>query len=416
MKTLPITASKFEEIAKEFGTPFYLYDESAIVQNVKELNSAMSDLPNYKEYFAVKALPNPTIMKILANNNCAMDCSSLPELLLCEKIGVTGSSIMFTSNQTPAEEYIKANELGAIINLDDISHIEFLEDTLGKLPETLSFRFNPGGDTIGNAIIGSPKEAKYGLTKDQLFDAYKIAQSKGVKHFGLHTMIASNELQLEHHKIVADLIFELAVEIHKKLGIALDFINLGGGVGIPYLPTEDKIQWSDLAKVYTDSYNAILRPAGLDAIKIKTEYGRPITGPYGYLVTKAIHYKNTYKNYIGVDASMADLMRPGIYGAYHHITVIGKEQVPATKTYDIVGSLCENSDKFAINRQLPEIHIGASDGDLLAIHDAGAHSIAMGFNYNGKLRPKELLLKPDGSVVMIRRAETIKDYFATLNF
>lgn len=411
-KTFPLSALELQTLTEKYETPFYLYDEKAIRENIRRFTKAFSIFPDFKEHFAVKACPNPYILKILQSEGCGADCSSLPELILAENAGIAGEDVMFTSNETPAKEYIYANLKGNIINLDDITHIPFLEKTLGFLPEILSFRYNPGPLKEGNAIIGKPEEAKYGLTEEQIFEAYKICKEKGVKRFGLHTMVASNELNPDYFVETATLLFNLAAKVKEKVGITFEFVNLGGGLGIPYKPGDKAVDYDYIARGIKDAYDAIVVPAGLDPLKIYWECGRPITGPYGWLVTRAIHEKHIYRDYIGVDASMADLMRPGMYGAYHEVTVSGKENAPKNKVYDVVGSLCENCDKFAVQRQLPEIQIG----DLLIIHDAGAHGRAMGFNYNAKLRCGELLLRQDGSVVEIRRRETIDDYFATLDF
>jgi diaminopimelate decarboxylase len=379
--------------------------------------------PRYKQHFAVKALPNPAIIRLLREEGFGTDCSSLPELLLSEMAGITGEEIMFTSNETPSAEYRKARELGALINLDDISHIEFLENSLksssdsdGGLPDIISLRYNPGPLKMGNAIIGNPIEAKYGFTREQIIEGYNILKTKGVKRFALHTMVASNELNIDYHLETGKLLFDLAVEIKKRCAIDLEFVNLGGGVGIPYKSDQKAIDYFELANGLKKLYDEIILKNGISNMGIHTEWGRVITGPYGYLVSRAIHQKNTYRKYIGLDASMADLMRPALYGAYHHITVAGKETSPQTELYDVVGSLCENNDKFAVQRRLPKVDVGEVAGDLIVIHDAGAHGRAMGFNYNGKLRAGELLLKTDGSVELIRRAETIDDYFATLKF
>ncbi|WP_276751788.1 diaminopimelate decarboxylase [Treponema succinifaciens] len=410
----PLSHSQLVELAKKFPTPFYIYDEKAIRENVKYFYKAFSIFPSFTEYFAVKALPNPYILKVLESEGCGGDCSSLPELMLCEKSGITGRRIMFTSNDTPAQEFVYAQKLGAIINLDDITHIDFLKNALGgKLPDTICFRYNPGPlKEGGNSIIGKPEEAKYGLTKEQMIHAYKICKAEGVKHFGIHTMVASNELNPDFFVDTARIVFELILEVQKECGINIEFADLGGGVGIPYRPGQKKVDLDYVAKGIKVLYDKMIVPAGLDPLKLCFECGRPITGPYGWLVTKAIHEKNIYRNYIGVDASMADLMRPGMYGAYHEVTVSGKENAPKDYVYDVSGSLCENCDKFAVQRNLPKIEMG----DLLIIHDAGAHGRAMGFNYNGKLRAGELLLRSDGTVKEIRRRETIEDYFATLDF
>lgn len=410
----PLSHSQLVELAKKFPTPFYIYDEKAIRENVKYFYKAFSIFPSFTEYFAVKALPNPYILKVLESEGCGGDCSSLPELMLCEKSGITGHRIMFTSNDTPAQEFVYAQKLGAIINLDDITHIEFLKNALGgKFPDTICFRYNPGPlKEGGNSIIGKPEEAKYGLTKEQMIQAYKICKAEGVKHFGIHTMVASNELNPDFFVDTARIVFELILEVQKECGVNIEFADLGGGVGIPYKSGQKKVDLDYVAKGIKALYDKMIVPAGLDPLKLCFECGRPITGPYGWLVTKAIHEKNIYRNYIGVDASMADLMRPGMYGAYHEVTVSGKENAPKDYVYDVSGSLCENCDKFAVQRNLPKIETG----DLLIIHDAGAHGRAMGFNYNGKLRAGELLLRSDGTVKEIRRRETVEDYFATLDF
>lgn len=413
-KTFPLDRDALESLAERFGTPFYLYDETAIRENARRVCRAFSIFPAYREHFAVKALPNPYLLKILAAEGFGADCSSMPELLLADMAGMKGEELMLTSNETPSAEYRKARELDAIINLDDISHIEFLEKSAG-IPKLVSCRYNPGPLKEGNAIIGKPEEAKYGLTREQIFEAYAALKEKGAQRFGLHTMVASNELSLPYHVETARLLFELALEIHEKTGVRVEFVNLGGGLGIPYRPEQEEVSWEELARGIKTVYDALIAGSPLDPLGIRTEYGRPITGPYGWLVARAVHRKNIYRNYIGLDASMADLMRPALYGAYHHITIAGKENETPEEIYDVVGSLCENNDKFAVQRPLPAIRTGEQDGDLVIIHDAGAHGRAMGFNYNGKLRCKELLLRGDGSVVQIRRAETIDDYFATLD-
>jgi len=409
-KKLPFDLKKIKEIVKEYPTPFHIYDEKAIRENVRVFLKAMNGIP-FKEYFAVKATPNPYILKILKEEGCGTDCSSLAELILSEKCGIKGTEIMFTSNETPEEEYIKAKALGAIINLDDITHIPFLQKACG-MPELICFRYNPGSLRTGNAIIGNPVESKYGLTKEQLFEAYQEARKLGAKRFGLHSFIISNELNRASYVETAKMLFELAVELKEKINIKLEFVNLSGGIGIPYKPEQTAVDLVKLGEEIKALYDKIIIQNSLHPLKIFSECGRMITGPYGYLVTTAIHEKNIYKKYIGLDACMANLMRPAIYGAYHHLTVVGKEKEPLEYTYDVVGSLCENNDKFAVDRKLPKIDIG----DIIVIHDAGAHGFAMGFNYNGKLRSKELLLKEDGNVELIRRAETIDDYFSTLDF
>jgi diaminopimelate decarboxylase len=410
-KTFPLSKNQIEEIIKKYPTPFHLYNEKAIRENARRMIKAFSWAPSFKEYFAVKASPNPYLMKLLKEEGFGTDCSSLPELVLSEKVGIVGENIMFSSNNTPHNEFAEAKELGAIINLDDITHIKSLEK-LGDLPELISFRYNPGSAREGNVIIGKPEEAKYGFTRSQLFEGFKYLLEKGVKRFGLHTMVASNELDPSYFIETAKMLFEIALDLKKELDIDLEFVNLGGGIGIPYKLDEKEVDLEYVAEETRKLYEKIIVQNGLNPIKIFWECGRVITGPYGYLVTTVLHSKSTYKDYIGVDACMADLMRPGMYGAYHHITVLGKENQPITKVYDVTGSLCENIDKFAIDRKLPEIEID----DILVIHDTGAHGYAMGFNYNGKLRSAELLLKEDGSVEEIRRAETVGDYFATLDF
>lgn len=410
-KTVPFTREQIEQIAQVYPTPFHIYDEQAIRENARKLNNAFRWAPEFQEYYAVKAAPNPYLLKILKEEGFGGDCSSMSELILCEKVGITDEKIMFTSNETPIDEYIKAKELGAVLNLDDITHIDFIDSQIG-MPKTISFRYNPGPLRGGNEIIGTPEEAKYGLTKEQLFDAYRIMKEKGATKFGIHTMVVSNELNREYFAETAKMMFELIVELTKELGITFSFVNFGGGIGIPYKPEQEPVDLAALGQDVKKLYEELIVANGLAPLKLCLECGRMVTGPYGYLVTKAIHKKDIYKHYIGVDASMANLMRPGMYGSYHHITVLGKENAPADHTYDIVGSLCENCDKFAIDRELPAIETG----DYLVIHDAGAHGHAMGFNYNGKLRSAELLLKPDGSVECIRRAETLDDLFATLDF
>jgi diaminopimelate decarboxylase len=407
---LPFTREQIESVEQRFPTPFHLYDEAGIRANARRLQAAFSWNPGFREYFAVKACPNPYLMKILKAEGFGADCSSLPELLLAEQIGVVGEEIMFTSNDTPADEFVKARALGAIVNLDDLSHLPFLERTAG-LPELICFRYNPGPLKGGNAIIGHPEEAKYGFTREQLFEGYRQAKAKGVRRFGLHTMVASNELNPQYFIDTAELLFDLVGEISRQVGITFEFVNIGGGIGIPYKPEQETVDLERVGAGIRRAYESRLLAQGHPALKLYLECGRMITGPYGYLVTRVRHIKNTYKRYAGLDACMANLMRPALYGSYHHITVMGKEQQPATVKYDVTGSLCENNDKFAIDRMLPEL----APGDLLVIHDAGAHGHAMGFQYNGKLRSAELLLRSDGRVVPIRRAETPADYFATLD-
>jgi diaminopimelate decarboxylase len=409
-KTLPFTKEQICEIAERFPTPFHIYDERGIRENARRLLAAFGDVHGFKEYFAVKALPNPFILKILKEEGFGADCSSLPELLLAEKVGITGESIMFSSNDTPALEYQKAKALGAIINLDDVSHIPFLEQHAG-LPELVCFRYNPGSTRTGNVIIGHPEEAKYGFTREQLFEGYRALKEKGVRRFGLHTMVASNELDYKYFIETAVMLLELVVDISREVGIDFDLINLGGGIGIPYTLEQEPVPYDKIAEGVQDAYDELITQNGLHPPRVLLECGRVITGPYGYLVSEVLHVKNTYKDFVGLDASMANLMRPALYGAYHHITVLGKEDQPCTHAYDVTGSLCENNDKFAIDRMLPEIEVG----DIVAIHDSGAHGHAMGFNYNGKLRSAELLLRENGEVVQIRRAETPDDYFRTLD-
>ncbi len=411
VKSVPFTASELQRIAGRYPTPFHLYDEKAIRETARGLLRAFAWAPGFREYFAVKACPNPHILKILREEGFGADCSSLPELLLSQKAGITGEQIMFTSNDTPAGEYRQARELGAVINLDDISHIPFLAEHAG-LPELLCLRYNPGPLREGNAIIGKPEEAKYGFTRAQLFEGYRTLQERGVKRFGLHTMVASNELNPQYFVDTARMLYALVVELNRELGLRFEFINIGGGIGIPYRPEQTGVDIEAVSRGIRQAYEELIQARGLAPLRLYMEMGRLITGPHGYLVTRVLHLKDTYRKYVGVDACMANLMRPGMYGAYHHITVMGKQDRPADGLYDVTGSLCENNDKFAIQRPLPAVE----RSDLLVIHDAGAHGYAMGFNYNGKLRSAELLRKPDGSVQLIRRAETVEDYFATLDF
>lgn len=410
-KVFPLTAEQLESVIAKHPTPFHLYDEGAIRANLRRLFKAFAWAPEFREYFAIKATPNPYIVRLLAEEGAGADCSSLAELHLAEMAGVKGEGIMLTSNDTPADEFVKARALGAVINLDDISHIAYLEKHAG-FPECLSFRYNPGACVAGNAIIGRPEDAKYGLRHNQLLAAYRIALERGVKRFGLHCMVISNELHAQSFINTARLMFRTAVEIQQELGIRLEFVNLGGGIGIPYYPEQEAVDLEAVGEGIRKLYEEIIIPAGLGGLAIATECGRAITGPYGWLVTTVLHEKKTFKDYIGLDACMADLMRPAMYGAYHHIVIAGKEDAICDCVYDITGSLCENNDKFAIDRWLPQINLG----DRLIIFDTGAHGHAMGFNYNGKLRSAELLLREDGSVQRIRRAETLDDYFATLNF
>ena len=408
-----VTKEKVEEIVKTYPTPFHIYDEKGIRENAKAVKEAFAWNPGFKEYFAVKATPNPFLIKILHEYGCGTDCSSMTELMLSKAMGITGEDVMFSSNDTPFEEYTYAKELGAIINLDDITHIDFCEEACGgKLPETMSCRFNPGGVfQMSNGIMDNPGDAKYGLTTEQMFEAYEILMKKGVKYFGMHAFLASNTVTNEYYPQLAGQMFKLAVELHEKTGADIRFINLSGGVGIPYKPDQTPNDIRMIGEGVRKVYEEILVPAGMGNVAIYTEMGRFMMGPYGQLVTKAIHEKHTHKEYIGVDACAVNLMRPAMYGSYHHITVLGKEEAVCDHKYDVTGSLCENNDKFAIDRMLPEIEMG----DYLVIHDTGAHGYAMGYNYNGKLKSAELLLKEDGSVQLIRRAETPKDYFATLD-
>ncbi len=410
-RTIPFTKEKLDKIVKKYPTPFHIYDEEAIRKNARKMKDAFSWMPGFKNYYAVKACPNPAILKILKEEGFGADCSSLPELILAEKAGITGENIMFTSNDTPVEEFKEAKRLNAIINLDDIMHIETLEKST-TLPELICFRYNPGSARTGNVIIGHPEEAKYGLTKEQILKAYPIMKGKGVRRFGLHTMVASNELDPDYIVETARMLFELVIELKEKENIQIEFINMGGGIGIPYKPDEKGMDLFYISDEIKKIYEKMIVPAGLDPLNIVFECGRMITGPYGYLVSTVRQIAEKYKTYAGLDSCMTNLMRPALYGAYHHITVPGKENLPLTNTYDVAGSLCENNDKFAIDRKLPEL----KQGDLLVIHDTGAHGHAMGFNYNGKLRSAEILLKKDGSTEMIRRAETMDDYFATLEF
>jgi diaminopimelate decarboxylase len=408
-KSLPFTTEQLERIVQIYPTPFYLYDERGIRASARALLDAFAWSPGFTNYFAVKATPNPRIMAVLADEGCGMDCSSLAELVLSERIGVTGERIMFTSNNTPAAEFQAARRLGAVINLDDGGHLDYLDQHAG-LPDLISFRYNPGPLREGNTIIGRPEEAKFGCTREQLFEGYAAARARGVRRFGLHTMLASNELDPAYFIATARMLFGLVVELHAALGIRFEFVNLGGGIGIPYRPEQQPVDLAIVSAGIRAAYEEIIVANGMHPLRLCMECGRLLTGPHGVLVTRVRHIKQTYRRYAGVDASMADLMRPGMYSAYHHISVPGKEHEPHATSYDVVGSLCENNDKFAVERVLPEL----ATGDVLVIHDAGAHGRAMGFNYNGKLRPAELLLRANGAVQQIRRAETLDDYFATL--
>lgn len=407
-----VTKEMIEKIVQDYPTPFHIYDERGIRENAKAVKAAFSWNRGFKEYFAVKATPNPYLMQILKENGCGCDCSSMTELMLSKAIGAEGNDIMFSSNETPAEEYAYAAKLGAIINLDDITHIDFLEGILGKLPETISCRYNPGGVfTMSNGIMDNPGDAKYGFTTEQMFEGFRILKDKGVKNFGIHAFLASNTVTNEYYPILAKRLFEMAVQLRKETGADIKFINLSGGVGIPYQPEQKGNDIRVIGEEVRKVYEEVLVPAGMDEVAIYTEMGRFMMGPYGELVTRAIHEKHTHKEYIGVDACAVNLMRPAMYGAYHHITVLGKEEEPCSYKYDVVGSLCENNDKFAVDRMLPKI----DKGDYLVIHDTGAHGFSMGYNYNGKLKSAELLLKENGEVQLIRRAETPKDYFSTFD-
>ncbi len=412
MKIPFITLEQIKKITKDYPTPFHIYDEKGIRENARKLNKAFAWNKGFKEYFAIKATPNPHIIKILHEEGCGVDCSSLTELMLAEALGITGEEIMFSSNATPAEEFVKARDLDAYINLDDFTHIDYLEKVAG-LPKTISCRYNPGGVLeISNTIMDNPGEAKYGFTKEQLIEGYKKLMDKGVEYFGLHSFLASNIISNEYYPKLAAILFELAVELKEKTGADIKFINLSGGIGVPYKPGEEANDIMAIGEGVRKAFEEILVPAGLGDVAIFTELGRFMLAPYGHLVSTATHEKNIYKEYIGLDSCAVDLIRPAMYNAYHHITVLGKEDLPHDHKYDITGSLCENNDKFAVDRMLPKIDIG----DYIVIHDTGAHGQSMGYNYNGKLKSAELLLKEDGSVQMIRRAETPKDYFATLDF
>ena len=413
MKKVPfVTKEKIEKIIKTYPTPFHIYDEKGIRENAKTVKEAFAWNKGFKEYFAVKATPNPFLISILHEYGCGCDCSSLTELMLSNAIGINGHDVMFSSNDTPVEDYEYAAKIGAIINLDDITHIDFLEKILGKLPETMSCRYNPGGVfQMSNGIMDNPGDAKYGFTTEQLFEGFRMLKQKGVKHFGIHAFLASNTVTNEYYPQLAKQLFEVAVRLKEEIDVDIAFINLSGGVGIPYTPEQEPNDIKAIGEGVRNVYEEVLVSAGMGDLAIYTEMGRFMMGPYGALVTKAIHEKHTHKEYIGVDACAVNLMRPAMYGAYHHITVLGKEDAPCDHKYDVTGSLCENNDKFAVDRMLPEIE----KGDYLVIHDTGAHGHAMGYNYNGKLRSAELLLKENGDVELIRRAETPNDYFATLD-
>lgn len=407
-----VTKEKLEEIASQYATPFYLYDERGIRETARRVNKAFSWNKGFKEYFAVKATPTPGILKILHEEGCGADCSSYTELIMADAVGFKGDEIMFSSNDTPAEDFQLARKLNATINLDDITHIDFLE-RVADIPDTVCCRFNPGGHfAIANNIMDNPGDAKYGMTREQLTEAYKRLMAKGVKHFGPHAFLASNTVTNDYYPELARILFKVAVELKEETGASIEFINLSGGVGIAYRPDQPENDIMEIGEGVRQAFEEVLVPAGLGNVRLYTEMGRYMLAPYGALVSRVIHQKHIYKEYIGLDACAANLMRPAMYGSYHHITVMGKENAPCDHMYDVTGGLCENNDKFAIDRMLPEINIG----DLVFIHDAGAHGFAMGYNYNGKLRSAELLLKEDGSVEMIRRAETPADYFATFDF
>ena len=413
MKKKPfVSLEKLQEIVKEYPTPFHLYDEKGIRENARALKEAFSWNPGFKEFFAVKATPNPFLIDILREYGCGCDCSSQTELMMAKAVGCKEGDIMFSSNDTPEEEFRYAHEIGGIINLDDITHIECVEKAIGKIPETISCRYNPGGlFKISNDIMDNPGDAKYGMTTEQLFDAFRILKEKGAKKFGLHAFLASNTVTNEYYPMLAKVLFQVAVELKEKVGVSVSFINLSGGIGIPYRPDQEPNDIYAIGEGVRKVYEEVLVPADMKDVAIYTELGRFMLGPYGCLVTRAIHEKHTHKEYIGCDACAVNLMRPAMYGAYHHITVMGKEEEACDHLYDITGSLCENNDKFAIDRQLPKI----DKGDLLVIHDTGAHGFSMGYNYNGKLKSAEILLKEDGNFELIRRAETPEDYFATFD-
>ena len=416
MKTPFVTKEQLEKIAAQYPTPFHIYDEKGIRENARRLKAAFAWNPGYREYFAVKATPTPAILKILKEEGCGCDCSSLTELMMAEKCGVTGEGIMFSSNNTPAEEFQLADRLGAIINLDDLTLVDFLKESIGHIPEKICCRYNPGGVfTLGETregfqVMDNPGDAKYGMTRSQIAEAYRKLADMGAKEFGIHAFLASNTLSNDYYPALARILFQLAVDLKEETGCHITFINLSGGVGIPYRPDQPENDIAVIGEGVRKAYEEILVPAGMDDVSLYTELGRYMLAPYGHLVTRATHEKHIYKEYIGVDACACNLMRPAMYGAYHHITVMGKENLPCDHKYDVVGGLCENNDKFAVDRMLPKIDMG----DLLVIHDTGAHGHSMGYNYNGKLRSAELLLKEDGSVELIRRAETVEDYFATL--
>lgn len=407
-----ITLEQAQRIIEDVPTPFHIYDEKGIRENARRLKQAFAWNKGFREYFAVKATPNPYLMQILQQEGCGMDCSSYTELLLCEACGITGHDIMFSSNVTPAEDMKKAYDMGAIINLDDFTHVEFLERVAG-VPETICCRYNPGGEfALNNAIMDTPGEAKYGMTKQQMKDAWRILMQKGARRFGIHAFLASNTVANEYYPKLARILFELAVELHRETGAEVAFVNLSGGVGVPYRPDQQATDIMAVGEGVRQAFEEVMVPAGLGDVAIYTELGRFMLAPYGHLIATVLHQKHIYKEYVGLDACAANLMRPAMYGAYHHITVLGKEDAPCDHRYDVTGGLCENNDKFAVGRMLPAIEIG----DIVAIHDTGAHGFSMGYNYNGKLRSAEVLLKEDGSHQLIRRAETPEDYFATFDF
>ena len=416
MKTPFVTKQQLETITAQYPTPFHIYDEAGIRANARRLQAAFAWNPGFREYFAVKATPTPAILKLLQEEGCGCDCSSMAELVMAQRIGANGEKIMFSSNNTPAEDFQKAAQLGAIINLDDLTLVDALEEAIGSIPAKICCRYNPGGIfTLGETregfqVMDTPGDAKYGMTRPQISEAFRRLAAKGASEFGIHSFLASNTLSNEYYPTLARILFQLAVELKEETGVHISFINLSGGIGIPYRPEQPANDIAAIGEGVRKAYEEILVPAGMDDVALYTELGRFMLAPYGHLVTRATHEKHTYKEYIGVDACACNLMRPAMYNAYHHITVIGKETAPCDHKYDVTGGLCENNDKFAVDRMLPRIE----RGDLLVIHDTGAHGHAMGYNYNGKLRSAELLLKEDGSVELIRRAQTLDDYFSTV--
>lgn len=409
-KHFPLSAEQLEQLTKEYPTPFYLYDAAQITRRVKDLQRAFSKLPNFREYFAVKALPNPAILQLLKELDCGVDCASLTELMLAERVGLSGEKIMFTSSDTPAEDEVLAKELNAIINFDGPEYIDFYHQVTNSLPTVACVRYSPLHEIDAhNQVMGNSGESKFGMRRDQIFESLAKLHNLGVKRLGVHSMLASNSLDANYYPKLAELLFNLTVEIKAELGIELEFLNFAGGLGIPYLPEQAELDIFEIGNQVTQQYENILQPAGLQPA-IFSELGRWITGPTGFLVTRVLHQKHTYKHYVGVDASAVNLLRPAMYGAYHHVSVVGKEDSPVIRRYDVVGSLCENNDKLAIDRDLPEIEVG----NLLVVHDAGAHGFSMGYNYNGRLKCAEILLQTDGTTRLIRRRETPEDYFATL--